>query len=436
MTKSVLKSVRTKNKLYKAYLLNNSKKNQNLYKKYKNKLNHVIKASKKMYYEEQLIKYKHDTKMIWKTQNNILNKKTKKTNLPKQFADNTSSSTIDDPIKIANKFNDYFVNIGPNLAKKINNTNITFDKYLTNSIPNSLFLDPVTEYEVRSEIEKLNTTKSPGYDGLSAKIIKLVTNEISKPITQIFNQTFLTGNIPLELKIALVTPIYNLYRPISVITCFAKILEKIMYKRLINFVEKNNILSEHQYGFRKNRSTELAIIEFIDKITKAIDKGQYTIGIFLDLSKAFDTINHSILIKKLEYYGIRGVALKWFENYLANRKQIVKYNDTKSEAMTITSGVPQGSILGPLLFLLYINDIQNCSKLVSKILFADDTNIFHSHSCLKELNLIMQDEINKIADWISSNKLSLNTSKTKFILFKSSNKRIKHNTIISINDNQ
>ena len=131
-----------------------------------------------------------------------------------------------------------------------------------------------------------------------------MTNEISKPITQIFNQTFLTGNIPLELKMALVTLIYKSneenkfenYRPISVITFFAKILDKIMYKRLINFVEKNNILSEHQNGFRKNRSTELAIIEFIDKITKAIDKGEYTIGIFLDLSKAFDTINHNILI--------------------------------------------------------------------------------------------------------------------------------------------
>ena len=206
-----------------------------------------------------------------------------------------------------------------------------------------------------------------------------------------------------------------------------------MYKRLINFVEKDNILSEHQYGFRKNRSTELAINEFIDKITKAIDKGKYTIGIFLDLSKAFDTINHTILIKKLEYYGIRGIALKWFQNYLTSRKQIVKYNDIMSEAMTITTGVPQGSILGPLLFLLYINDIQNCSELVSTILFADDTNIFHSHSCLKDLNLIMQDEINKIADWITSNKLSLNTAKTKFILFRSSNKKLKHNITISIN---
>ena len=114
------------------------------------------------------------------------------------------------------------------------------------------------------------------------------------------------------------------------------------------------------------------------------------------LTKAFDTINHTILIKKLEYYGIGGIALKWFQNYLTNRKPIVKYNDITSEAMTITTGVPQGSILGPLLFLLYINDIQNCSKLVSTILFADDTNIFHSHSCLKDLNLIKQDEINKI----------------------------------------
>ena len=209
-----------------------------------------------------------------------------------------------------------------------------------------------------------------------------------------------------------------------------------MYERLINFVEKNNILSEHQYGFRKNRSTELAITEFIDKITKAIDNGQYTIGIFLDLSKAFDTINHTILIKKLEYYGIRGIALKWFQNYLTNRKQIVKYNDITSEAMTITTGVPQGSILGPLLFLLYINDMQNCSKLVSTILFADDTNIFHSHSCRKDLNLIMQDEINKIADWITSTKLSLNTAKTKFILFRSSNKKLKHNITISKTNNQ
>ena len=157
-----------------------------------------------------------------------------------------------------------------------------------------------------------------------------------------------------------------------------------MYKRLIKFVDKNKILSNQQYGFRKSRSTEFAIIEVIDKITKAIDQGKYTIGIFLD------TINHEILIKKLEYYGMRGIARKLFENYLGNRKQIVKYNQTCSAEAKITSCVPQGSILGPLLFLLYINDIENCSNIVSMILFADETNIYHSHTCLKTLNDIMQ----------------------------------------------
>jgi retron-type reverse transcriptase len=186
-----------------------------------------------------------------------------------------------------------------------------------------------------------------------------------------------------------------------------------MYKRLIQFIEKNKILSKHQYGFRQNTSTELAITELVDKITKAIDRGEYTVGIFLDLSKAFDTINHGILIKKLEYYGIRGLSQQWFKNYLMNRKQIVKYNQIRSKEMSITSGVPQGSILGPLLFLLYINDIQNCSKIVSFILFADDTTISYSNKCLKTLNEIMQEEINKVTDWLNINKLSTNTSKTK-----------------------
>ncbi len=150
------------------------------------------------------------------------------------------------------------------------------------------------------------------------------------------------------------------------------------------------------------------------------------------MSKAFDTINHNILVSKLEHYGIRGVAKKWFENYLCNRKQIVKYNGIQSEKMTIKSGVPQGSVLGLLLFLLYINDIQSCSELVSIILFADDTNILFSHTCLKTLNEIIQIEMNKITDWLNVNKLSINTTKTKFILFRSKNKKPKHDINLSM----
>ena len=283
-------------------------------------------------------------------------------------------------------------------------------------------------------MNNLNSNKSPGYDGLSARTIKQVSNEVSKPLAHIFNLTFTTGIIRERIKTSLVTPVFKSneenkfenYRPISVLTCFAKLLEKLMYKRLIKYVEKNNILSDHQYGFRKNRSTELAIIELVNKITKEIDHGKYTIGIFLDLSKAFHTIDHKILISKLEYYGIRGIARLWFENYLTNRKQIVKYKQIMSSEMIVQTGVPQGSILGPLLYILYINDIQNCSDIASMLLFADDTNLFYSHSCLKTLNETLQTEVEKIAEWLNTNKLSINTSKTKFILFRSSKKKKKH----------
>ena len=237
---------------------------------------------------------------------------------------------------------------------------------------------------------------------IQLNIAKLSVKEISKPLTHIFNLTFSTGIIPDNLKVAIFKGNDAMkfeVRPISVLVCFSKLLERLMINRLSKFIDKNKILSKHQYGFRKNRSTEHAIIDFVDKITKAIDEGKYSVGIFLDLSKAFDTINHRILIKKLEHYGIKGVAKKWFENYLCNRKQIVKYNDVQSEVMTIRSGVPQGSVLGPLLFLLYINDIQFCSELISIVLFADDTNILFSHTCLKQLNEVIQIETNKITDW-------------------------------------
>ena len=202
--------------------------------------------------------------------------------------------------------------------------------------------------------------KSAGHDEFNTKLIQTIKLEISKPLTHIFNLTFQSGLIPYSLKIALVTPIFKAnenflfenHRRISVLTSFSKVFERLMCKRLISFINKQRVLSKHQFGFRKNHSTDHAIIELTDNITKAIDEGKYTIGIFLDLSKAFDTVNHKIILNKLEHYGIRGLCLKWFESYLHGRTQIVKFGDHQSNTRSLATGVPQGSILGALLFLL------------------------------------------------------------------------------------
>ena len=185
----------------------------------------------------------------------------------------------------------------------------------------------------------------------------------------------------------------------------------------------------NQYGFRKNHSTSLALMHLCEKITSAIDRKEFTIGIFLDLSKAFDTVDHEILFDKLRHYGIRGVALTWMKSYLSNRLQFVQYNNTCSSYKTIQCGVPQGSILGPLLFLLYINDLGNVSNILELILFADDTNVFFSHNDFSSLTNIVNCEIERLSEWFKANKLSINTKKSNYTIFKPRQKRILHNDL-------
>ena len=212
----------------------------------------------------------------------------------------------------------------------------------------------------------------------------------------------------------------NNYRPISLLPIFSKIIEKVIYQRLFNFLNTNNALFSSQYGFRKNHSTINAVTELVSHVINAMNRKENTISVFLDLSKAFDTVNHNILLRKLEFYGIRGLALQWFKNYLTGRKQYVLYNNTQSSKQYITCGVPQGSVLGPLLFLIYINDTPNCLKHSKSIVFADDTTIFASCNNMNTLYNNMNDDLANLINWFKANMLSLNIAKTNYLLFPSS----------------
>ena len=439
ITKGILKSRKTKNILYKKFK-KPIKENESIYKAYRNKFNKVKNAAKKCYYNKEFNEHKGNLRYQWKLINEVINKNQLKPELQDCFVQN--ETLISDPTEISNKFNEYFVNVGPNLASKIAGTNVNLSTFLGKRLVNSIFLDAVTENEVEFEIRQLSGNKSCGHDEIPPKLVKKIAKHIIRPLTYIYNQSFLTGIIPNDLKIAIVTPVFKAnnkeefsnYRPISVLPCFSKILEKLMYKRLLNYLEKENILFPSQYGFRKKHSTNLAAIELMTKISQAIDNNEYTAGVFLDLAKAFDTVNHEILLRKLDHYGIRGIVHDWFKNYLINRQQIVKYKLVKSDSMTIKCGVPQGSVLGPLLFLIYMNDISKCSKILSFILFADDTNLFYSHKNTDVLVKTMNQELRKITSWLSANKLSLNVKKTHFMIFKTKRKKLNQTLSIEINN--
>ena len=428
LSTGILTSVRNKNRMYK--LLRCCGKwtlsDEVNYKNYRNKLNMIIRAAEKMYYKNLLNINKHNLCKTWQILNQVINKNKCALN---KTGFHHNGSIITDENDICNKFNDFFLNIGMNLTSKIPNTDIPCTKYLSGTYTKSIFMSPTSTNEVDNIISTLKNSSS-GHDGIDAAMLKTVKAYIIIPLTHICNLSLSNSTIPHELKIARVTPIfksgnvgqYNNYRPISVLPTISKILEKIVYSRLLNFLDSEHILYNYQLGFRKNRSTQMALSILVDRIQQCISKKQYVIGTFIDLSKAFDLVNHKILLKKLYHYGIRGHALEWINNYLTDRTQYVVYNNGTSHHGTVSMGVPQGSILGPLLFLIYINDLPNVSNVLFYLLFADDTNIFISgqniDSMCEQLNLALS----SISQWFISNKLLLNVTKTNLMVFTTKNK--------------
>ena len=343
---------------------------------------------------------------------------------------------------IANAFNNYFSTVGSSLANSIPIVQTNIETFLNAPLCHSFVLYPASIIEIEDEISKLNSFKSTGPFSISTKLLKTLRFLLSGPLTYLFNCSISTGVVPDKLKIARVIPVYkngpkaivSNYRPISLLSIFNKILEKLIYKRLLHFLEQNHVLFDGQFGFRTNLSTTHAILLITDKIQRAIENKLYSCGIFLDLSKAFDTVNHTILLKKLEKYGVRGVANDWFCSYLSNRRQFVSIGNSVSEYKPITCGVPQGSVLGPLLFLLYINDFNKCAPNIDFHLYADDSNLFCSHKSLQVLETILNDQLNSINEWLCANKLSLNVDKSNFVIFHPPQKSPTYSINLKIHD--
>ena len=274
--------------------------------------------------------------------------------------------------------------------------------------------------EVFLLLDSIDCKKSFGFDKIHPFLLFSAALEIFKPLTYIINLTLEQGIFPNSLKIAKVIPIFkqgsrsscNNYRPISVLSVLSKIFEKCILNQLKFYFMIENILVSNQYGFRSGSTTTDCLVELMDEITKAIDQEKYAVSIFLDLSKAFDTVNHSILLSKLNSYGIRSIENQWFKSYLSNRKQKVFVNGIESSSLLISSGVPQGSILGPFLFLVYINDIVKSTNYFSVRLFADDTSLTATGKDLEVLLQRINSELPAIYEWLCSNRLTLNLRRT------------------------
>jgi hypothetical protein len=288
----------------------------------------------------------------------------------------------------------------------------------------TIFIKPVVEREVITLIKKLKTAAS-GWDSISSDIVKNAYASFIKPLTHVLNLSITKGVFPNCMKIAKVLPLFKSgektkvsnFRPIPILPVFSKLLERLMYNRILSFIDKHNLLYSNQFGFRTKHSTSLALSILVDQITTSFTEQKSTVGVFLDFSKAFDTVNHDILLQKLYAYGIRGLALDWIKTYISNRYQYVIFDNVCSDRELITCGVPQGSILGPLLFLLYINDIAHVSDKLYSILFADDSNMFCTGNNINTLISTMNSELDKIIDWLNINKLSLNVEKSNYMIF-------------------
>ena len=366
---------------------------------------------------------KDDPRGLWKNLKTLLPGKKQNTISSLE----TESGTVTNDTEIANAINNFFATIGQKLASKFegsgNTTTSTFDVQ-SHDNPSFSFSN-VTVSQVLKQLKKLDVNKATGLDNISAPLLKAGAVLLSTPLTHIFNVSLRTGIVPSKWKISRVTPLFKdgprtavgNYRPISVIPVVMKLLERIVHDQFHDYLTYHNMFSSEQSGFRPKHSTLTTLLEVSDCILKNMDAGHFVGAVFLDLKKAFDTVCHPILINKLQSFGVGGLELDWFTSYLSNRKQITKVSTATFDMASVNFGVPQGSILGPLLFTLYINSLPSIVSNCKVNLYADDTALFYAGKSVVDIGEKLTADMGKVAVWMEESRLTLNASKTKAMLF-------------------
>ena len=386
-----------------------------------------IERAKRDYFDRVFLAYKCDMKRTWQVISETLNRNKRKHDIPSLFTH--EGRDLVDSTEIANAFNTYFANIGKNLSSQIDQNNVIADykQYLTSPTRETLKFECITKDYTIKAIDNLENKNSSGHDGISNTLLKTIKNDISQSLTIIINQMLTTGIFPDAFKLSKVIPLFKKgdssllanYRPISLLPTISKVFERVIHDQMYEYFNQFNLLAEQQYGFRKQHSTEYAAIKLIDHVSKEMEAGKTPTSVYIDLSKAFDTLTFEVLLYKLKYYGVTDTAFDLLKSYLTNRKQYVVFDGCQSEHVEIYTGVPQGSILGPLFFSIYINDLITVSDRLNFLMYADDTTIYFN---LEDFdNLTKETDINreleKVNIWLKLNKLSLNTQKTKLMLF-------------------
>ncbi len=384
-------------------------------KDHKYRCRRLKKQLKANFFKEALQDAKGDSSRIWKAIDKAFNTVTRKRSKIKLQG-------IDDPATNAKLLNDFFIDIGPSLDRDLGPETDIITESVLDCPPLTLHL--TDETEIRKIVSGLSISTASGDDGFSPRIIKAGLPVFIPLITHLINKSITCRIVPPKWKHACITPIYkagdqgepNNYRPISVLPTISKIAEKVIKFQLQGHLDRNHIVTDCQFGFRKNHSTEACVLSMLNTLYEDTDAGKIGGVIFIDLKKAFDTVSHNILLRKLTSIGISNSSLPWFDSYLRGRTQLTRVSGKSSDQRDISIGVPQGSILGPVLFQIYVNDLPTYMSSCQISMFADDTAIYASAHMHMELELALQDDLHSVSQWLLHNRLSINAKKSKVML--------------------